>query len=95
MQWHDDEIALGPKQSLTSEGFLICCDVPLARVGVQHYAPYELPGVNGLATDRMIAVTRDASEVFHPASIVSFQAKPLVESCATHPAHREPPERRC
>jgi hypothetical protein len=83
MPWHDDETALGPKQSLTSEGFLICRDVPLARVGVQHYAPYELSGVNGLATDRMIEVERTADEVFDPRSVRSFEGKPLVDE---HPA---------
>jgi hypothetical protein len=79
MPWHDDETALGPKQSLTSEGFLICRDVPLARIGIQHYAPYELPGVNGLATDRMIAVERTPAEVFDPRSVRSFEGKPLVD----------------
>jgi hypothetical protein len=89
MAWHDEETRLGAKQSLTSEGFLLCRDVPLARVGVQQYLPHELPGVNGLATDRMIVVSRDAAEVFSPASIRSFEGKPLVDE---HPADFVGPE---
>jgi hypothetical protein len=40
-----------------SERFLIARDVPLARVGTQSYAPYELSAaLDGLPDDRMIEV---------------------------------------
>jgi hypothetical protein len=84
MPWHDEETVLGEKQSLTSEGFLLCRDVPLARIGVQHYRPHELFAADlPFPDDRLIAVERTDDEVFAPASIRSFEGKPLVDE---HPA---------
>ena len=34
---------IGPKRSTTKEGYLICEDVPLARVGTMEYGPGETP----------------------------------------------------
>src|SRR5216683_1161105 len=34
---------IGPKRERTPEGFLICYDVPLARIGEQIYGPDETP----------------------------------------------------
>jgi hypothetical protein len=75
MPWHD-EIQLGPKQSLTSEGFLLIKDVPLARIGTQMYHPMELP-MDGIGDGRsMIAIERTADEVFDPASTPCSSANP-------------------
>jgi hypothetical protein len=81
MPWHDDETILGPKQSLTAEGFLLCKDVPLARVGMQEYHPLELPfDVRGDADyGAMMQVDRPAAEVFDPDSIRSFQGRPIID----------------
>jgi hypothetical protein len=80
MQWNtDDEVPLGPKQHLTPEGFLVAKDVPLARVGVQQYHPSELQMLDGMRRDRMIEVERTPDQVFDPASIASFQGKPVVD----------------
>jgi hypothetical protein len=84
MPWHEDETQLGQKQSLTSEGFLIARDVPLARTGIQHYAPHELLAADiAFPADRLIEIERTADEVFAPTSIRSFEGKPLVDE---HPA---------
>jgi hypothetical protein len=84
MPW-DEETALGPTQSLTPEGFLIARAVPLARIGSQLYHPTELPmdAIGDADYGRMIEVDRPASEVFDPASIASFQGRPIVDD---HPS---------
>lgn len=67
---------IGPKRSFTPEGFLLCQDVPLARIGVMDYLEEELPGLKG---DRgVIRVQRNEDEVFKPESIASFAGKPVV-----------------
>jgi hypothetical protein len=78
MPWID-EVSLGPKQSFTSEGFLLARDVPLARIGVQHYYPSELQmdGI-GSGTD-LIEVERLPEDVFDPQSIRTFQGRPIVD----------------
>lgn len=67
---------IGPRQSLTPEGFLLCQDVPIARVGVMDYHESELP----LEADRgVIRVQRLEEEVFAPAAMASFAGKPVVD----------------
>jgi hypothetical protein len=67
---------LGPKQSLTNEGFLLCEEVPIARTGDQLYGPNETPvsvGPNGYA-----AIERHPDDVFRPETIASMNGKPVV-----------------
>jgi hypothetical protein len=67
---------LGPKQSLLPSGTLLCRDAPIARTGTQRYHVTELPEVADAAVadeDGMISVARDASEVFSPRSMASFE----------------------
>jgi hypothetical protein len=66
---------IGPKQSLTPEGFLLCEEVPIARIGIMDYHESELPleALNGV-----IRVQRLEEEVFAPAAMASFAGKPLV-----------------
>jgi len=67
---------IGPKRSFTPEGFLLCQDVPIARVGVMDYLEDELPGIVG---DRgVVRVQRNEDEVFKPEAIASFAGKPVV-----------------
>lgn len=66
---------LGPKQSFTPEGYLLCEEVPIARTGVQDYAEIELPDVE--AKDGVIEVERTEGEVFSPDTIASFLGKPV------------------
>jgi hypothetical protein len=79
MAYHDEEVVLGPKQRLTPEGFLLCRDVPLARIGAQQYHALELPMDARSDGVQMIDVERPPSEVFDPSSVASFQGKPIVD----------------
>jgi hypothetical protein len=75
---------LGPKQSLTPNQFLLCQDVPIARIGVQEYAGIELPDIEP-GDDGIILVERHEEDVFDPESIASFEGAPIT---IEHP--REP-----
>ena len=66
------------------EGYLICLNVPVARTGVQDYLPSEL-GLPG-PDDRLIPVRREASEVFSPACMASFEGMPVTDD---HPSEPE------
>lgn len=66
---------LGPKQSITAEGFLLCEEVPIARIGPQMYAAIELPDLED--KDGVIEVERDADVVFSAETIASFTGKPV------------------
>lgn len=66
---------LGPKQSVTPEGFLLCEAVPVARTGVMLYSSGELPELEADA-DGMIRVIRNPEDVFSADTIASAQGKP-------------------
>ena len=66
---------LSPRKSLTPEGFLVCHDVPIARVGVMVYGEGETPIEAGL--DAIVRVERTGDEVFRAETIASFEAKPI------------------
>lgn len=75
MRIHATEV-LGPKQSMTPDGFLLCQDVAIARTGDQRYVPDDgIPVEPGL--DGMIRISREESEVFRPETIASFEGKPI------------------
>jgi hypothetical protein len=58
----------------TRQDYLVCTDVPIARTGYQEYAPEEL----GLpAGNVLIKVYRDASQVFDPKTIASFEGNSI------------------
>jgi hypothetical protein len=78
---------LGEKRSFTPEGFLLCEDVPIARVGTQIYGEHELPGMKG--QDGLIRIHRDDDEVFKPAAVLSFAGKPVTND---HPPERVTPD---
>ena len=78
---------LGPKQSLTPEGFLLCEDVPIARTGTMIYGPGETPidvGPDGIAK-----IEREPEQVFRPETIASINGKPVVDE---HPEKDVDPE---
>lgn len=60
-----------PNMSKTPEGFLICHNVPIARIGWQDYLPREI----GLEGPGVLKVLRSEKEVFSPATIASFEGK--------------------
>ncbi len=64
---------LSPHMTQTPEGFLICRDVPIARIGTQDYLAREL-GLDG-EPDRPVTVERRPEDVFDPAAIASFEGK--------------------
>jgi uncharacterized protein len=66
---------LGPTQSLTPDGFLLCEGVPLARTGVLLYADGEVPVEAD--SEGIIRVVREPEEVFSPTAIASFNGKPV------------------
>lgn len=78
---------ISPHMDLTPEGFLICRDVPINRIGEQIYLAEEL----GLEGDpgREVAVYRRPDDVFSPAALASFEAKDVT---AGHPPESVTPE---
>lgn len=71
----------------TPEGFLICRDVPIARIGTQDYLAREL-GLDG-EPDRPVTVERRPEDVFDPAAIASFEGKDVTY---THPPEMLAPD---
>ncbi|CAJ0895935.1 hypothetical protein R77569_04547 [Ralstonia mannitolilytica] len=66
---------LGPKRSLTPEGFLLCEEVPVARTGEMIYGPGEVPVEAG--PDGLIRISRTPDEVFRPETLASCIGKPV------------------
>lgn len=61
---------LSEHRALTPEGYLICYDVPIARIGVQLYRGDE---VN--SDKDVVEVHRIAEEIFKPSAVASFEGK--------------------
>lgn len=66
---------LGPKRSLTPEGFLLCEDVPVARIGDMLYGEQEVD-LEGDGSG-VIRISRTPEEVFRPETIASANGKPV------------------
>lgn len=64
----------------TPEGFLICKNVPIARTGYQTYLESEL--IEDGDPGERVNVYRSPDEVFSPATLASFEGKPV---CNGHP----------
>lgn len=67
---------LSPRMSMTPEGFLLCQDVAIARVGEMVYGPHETP--IDVGSDGRAYITRDSTALFSPSTIASYQGKPVV-----------------
>ena len=78
---------IGEKRSMTPEGFLVCHDVPIARIGVQLYASDEVPVED--AGNGEVRIDRLPDEVFRPETIASFEGKPVT---VEHPNEFVTPE---
>lgn len=78
---------IGAKRSLTPEGFLVCHDVPIARVGQQIYSAYEVPVEANMVGE--IFIDRTAEEVFREETVASFNGKPVT---IEHPAEFVSPD---
>ena len=83
------EAQIGPNRYKTDEGFLLCLNVPIARAGEQEYHGSELPGIDAGPTG-VIVMMREEAEVFAPATMASFEGKPLV--LGAHPPEGVTPE---
>jgi hypothetical protein len=71
-----DRIGLSTR-TVTEEGYLIVPST-LARTGVQEYRAYELGlDADGMDPMRVLRLHRPADEVFNPASMASFENKPV------------------
>lgn len=66
-----------PNQTSTPEGFLICHNVPISRIGWYEYLGKEI-GANDRA-DEIVKVFRDPDEVFNPGAMASFEGKPVTD----------------
>ena len=73
--------------SLTPEGYLVCHDVPITRLGTLLYKDGEVP----IDSDGsgVLKVERFAEQVFAPATIQSFEGKPVTLG---HPTEMVTPE---
>ena len=68
---------IGPKRYMTPEGFMLCLDVPIARVGWMMYMHGETP--ISVGRDGYAMVNRTAETLFSPDTIRSFEGKPVTE----------------
>lgn len=71
----------------TPEGFLICYDVPVAKIGEQTYKGDEVPIEPN--KDGLVLIKRTEDEVFKPEAISSFEGKPFT---IDHPDEMVTPE---
>ena len=69
---------ISPNQIETGEGFLICRNVPVARIGDQEYLGSEI-GLDGADAGKVITVHRRPEEVFAPEALASFEGKPVTD----------------
>jgi hypothetical protein len=74
-RFYADRMALGSQRARTPEGYLVCLGVPFARTGIQVYRESEV--VSGGSPDKIVKVLRSAEEVFAPATLASFEGKPI------------------
>ncbi|MDC5350419.1 DUF2213 domain-containing protein [Acinetobacter baumannii] len=72
---------LGRTREITPEGYLLCRDVPIARIGTLMYADGEVP----VAADNtgLIIIYRGEEVLFDPITIASAEGKPITDD---HPA---------
>ena len=69
---------ISPNQIETGEGFLICKNVPIARIGDQQYLGREI-GLTGADAERVLTVRRSPKEVFSETALASFEGKPVTD----------------
>jgi hypothetical protein len=68
---------LSKKRRIVNGGYLLCEDVPIARVGTLVYAPGEVPVAPG--PDGLVRIDRDPDDVFDERSIRTFEGMPIVD----------------
>lgn len=80
MNYYGDKIS--PNMTETTEGYLVCTGNPIGRIGWMDYLGREIPASFGEPPERVIKVYRSPAELFSPATIASFEGKPVTN---THP----------
>lgn len=73
---YESAVKLGTHRAMTREGYLLCTDCPIAAVGGREYLADEAPGVTP-GPDGRVRLFRDASQLFAPETVASFEGKPL------------------
>lgn len=71
---------IGETRSLTPEGFLLCTDVPIARIGPIEYGADEMQDIEPV--DGRVIIERDEQSLFIPETMASFNGKPVI--CGFH-----------
>ena len=69
---------ISPHMTKTDEGYLICHDVPINRIGIYDYLGREI-GMDGADSMKSFKVLRRPEEVFSPATLASFEGKPVTD----------------
>lgn len=70
---------ISPHITRTPEGYLICHDVPICRVGTQKYLGRELEKT-GADAEKIFEVIRPPEEVLSTAALASFEGKPVTDN---------------
>lgn len=78
---------ISPHMTRTPEGYLICHDVPINRIGDQEYTARDM-NLDG-DPDRVVIVHRYPEDVFSDAAIASFEGKDITRG---HPPENLTPE---
>lgn len=68
---------ISPNKTETQEGYLICRNVPIARIGKQEYLARELM-LDG-DPERVVEIERYPEDVFEKATLASFEGKPVTD----------------
>lgn len=82
MLYYGDKIS--PNMIKTPEGYLICKNVPLGRVGTMQYLGSELPQEFKLPAHDMVTVSRSEDNLFSKETIASFEGKPVTNDHPTN-----------
>lgn len=69
---------ISPNRYITPEGFLLCPDVKIARIGDLEYKPDEIDGNIEPNADGIVILNRSAEDFFCDSTIASFEGKPIV-----------------
>lgn len=78
---------ISPNMTRTPEGYLICHNVPINRIGDQEYLARDLQ-LDG-DPDRIVVVHRYPEDVFNEATLASFEGKDITRA---HPSENLGPE---
>lgn len=68
---------ISPNRTKTPEGYLILHSCPIGRIGWMQYMPQDFEGLEIPPIEGPVDVERTEDELFNPASIASFEGKPL------------------